>query len=257
MSYISLTSSATQIPKKNLKKGTSLVNCTKDRVETLKHTSMYWRQNPNIDNIIILDWSSKRPINEEISNEDKKITLIRVEGEKKWSLSRAFNLAFSFVETTHILKCDTDILFENNFLNKISLRENLFYAGDWRKAKNKNQMHLNGVVYANTTDIFKINGFDERINTYGWEDDDLYQRLISSKVKRKILDMKLLYHLPHSNSLRSTNIEQGLSPEASTERNRRETSKKNPWSLESETCRYKIVKTSPILTLKKLPDKSI
>ncbi len=184
--------------------GTSLVTCCMNRNENLVKALPSWIACSDINEIIIVDWSSDEPVFDYLKShgiEDSRIKVIRVNNQPRWILSYAFNIGFRAASYNKILKTDADIVvypefFANNILNK-----NTFIAGDWRIAE-PGQEHINGFFYVHRDDLMKIKGFNEYITTYGWDDDDIYHRLTESGTRRKAVDVKTIYHIPHDDSLR-------------------------------------------------------
>jgi hypothetical protein len=73
------------------------------------------------------------------------------------------------------LDCDT-FLFEDFFSIHPQLDKSLYF-GNYKLARNENERHLNGIIYTPLSTFREVNGYDERIQTYGWDDDNLYSRL--------------------------------------------------------------------------------
>jgi hypothetical protein len=148
--------------------------------------------------IIILDWSSTQPLN--IPKSDK-IKYFRVNDKKYWILTIAFNIASRLTRYSNILKVDADTILPQNFFENHELTDENFYAGNWRIATDENSKHLNGIMYCKRNNFFKVHGYNEYLQTYGWDDCDLYNRL--SFLKRE--NIKSVQHRPHDNKLRTLN----------------------------------------------------
>ena len=84
------------------------------------------------------------------------------------------------------------------------LDDYIFYRGNWEHAKNNNQMQINGKMFCKYHNLIRVNGYNENITTYGWDDDDLYIRL-SSFLERKYINIKMFYFIEHDDSMRTTN----------------------------------------------------
>jgi hypothetical protein len=63
---------------------------------------------PHHQEHLIVDWSSTRPLRREELPPDPRVRLLRVEGERRWSLCRAYNFAFARARGTRLLKLDAD-----------------------------------------------------------------------------------------------------------------------------------------------------
>lgn len=74
--------------------GVSLVAACKGRPGKLRKTAVDWLHVQGVDDILLVDWSSEElePVVHALPG-GSRIKVIPVEAEKKWILSRAFNLA--------------------------------------------------------------------------------------------------------------------------------------------------------------------
>jgi glycosyltransferase involved in cell wall biosynthesis len=176
---------------------TSIVTALKNRSQNLLKAIPSWLD-LDIDEIIIVDWSSDTPIGSELSKfKDKRIKVYEVQNQPTWCLALAFNIGVELASGDHILKLDADIQIEKDFLQNHELMQGMFFAGNWRNARNPNEIPLNGVLYITKNDFKAINGYNEYFKLYGWDDSDLYQRLIEFGVERKDIHNNYVYHLPH------------------------------------------------------------
>lgn len=185
-------------------KGVSLVTCCMNRNENLVKALPSWINCEEISEIIIVDWSSQEPVFDYIKKQgikDKRIKVIRVEDQARWILSYAFNIGFRMASYDKILKTDADIIIKDDFFIKNKLTDSTFISGDWRIAA-KGQEHINGFFYVYQESLMRIKGFNEYITTYGWDDDDIYNRLELSGTKRTHVDTETIYHIPHDDALR-------------------------------------------------------
>lgn len=202
-----------------VKPGISIVACCMNRHETLKKVLNDWKQVDNVDEIIVVDWSSAPPLKDVVDFEgDARVRVIRVEGEAQWVLSRAYNLGMSASTRENIIRTDCDYSLGKDFVRSHSLEpaasRNMaessagvagahFYAGNYKQARNENEVHLNGAVYIRRRDFFAIGGYDERIQTYGWDDEDLYTRLNKSGLAKHNISYDHVTHVPHGDVARA------------------------------------------------------
>lgn len=197
---------------KKVGRGVSLVTCCMNRNENLIKALPSWIECDNINEIIIVDWSSKEPVFDYLKMngiQDKRIKIIRIDDQPRWILSYAFNIGFRMASYDRILKTDADIIVKPDFFEKNKLSNTTFISGDWRIAP-KGQEHINGFFYIYRENLMNIKGFNEYITTYGWDDDDIYNRLESSGTKRTHVDIETIYHIPHDDSLRFSTNESNL-----------------------------------------------
>ena len=189
---------------KQVKPGISLVTCSRNRTENLLQTLPGWLACPEISEIIIVDWTSDAPVLEALQQQgelDRRIKVLRVTDEPRWILSHAFNVGFRAASHERILKVDADIVLDRRFFKTNKLGQNAFISGDWRSAK-EGQEFINGFFYIARSDLMKANGFSEFITSYGWDDDDLYDRLQRLGCHRQSVDPNFLHHLPHGDDVR-------------------------------------------------------
>jgi len=190
---------------KTITNGVSIVTAIKNRSEHLEESLPTWLANKHINEVIIVDWSSDTAvfgiINKFINHH--KIILVRAENEPKWILSHAYNLGLSFTSRTQVLKLDSDIKLNEDFFDYYKLNSKIFLTGRWELARNKNEAHLNGSIFANRKDLMQVSGYDERITAYGWDDSDLYSRLEKIGIQRNNIHPDHLSHIPHDDLLRT------------------------------------------------------
>jgi glycosyltransferase involved in cell wall biosynthesis len=175
-----------------------------NRNENLVKAIPSWLECDEIQEIIIVDWSSTEHVSEYLLSrgfDDNRIKVIRVEDQSRWILSYAFNIGFRMASYDTILKTDADIIVYPEFFQRNRLSSSIFISGDWRIAP-KGQEHINGFFYIYRENLMRIKGFNEYITTYGWDDDDIYHRLEASGTKRTHVDIETIYHIPHDDALR-------------------------------------------------------
>jgi len=167
-----------------------------------------WINQPQINEILIVDWSSTVPIKTDpdltpITNHNKT-KIVRVNDEKSFmSMSFSLNVALNYAKYDHILKCDIDYkLINPELLNMLQIDENNFYCGTVR-----NKWDFHGFSFFKKEDAIKINGYNEKFRGWGWDDEDFYRRLEKIGLERIIIMEidEFLYHIPHEDSLRTAN----------------------------------------------------
>lgn len=148
----------------------------------------------DVDEIVLVDWDSSPPLLPG-GLDDKRLRLVRVEGEPLWVLSRAYNLALSLAKSEWIIRLDCDCRLAQGFLSAhfsqpgngtgpYTAPPGAFWSGRWQDARDGNEVHLNGALLARRSDLRRVHGYDERIQTYGWDDEDLYARLQQRGLKK-------------------------------------------------------------------------
>jgi hypothetical protein len=99
------------------------------------------------------------------------------------------------------LKADADIVLSKQFFRNNRLKPDSFIAGNWRTAP-KGQEFVNGFFYLDRSTLMDVQGFNEYITTYGWDDDDIYERLVSAGATRVDVSPGSVQHLDHDDTAR-------------------------------------------------------
>lgn len=187
--------------------GVSIFTACKDRNFNLLKVIDSWLNCTNIDEIVIVDWSSTTRVIETLTPHllnTTKIKIIEVRGQPRWILSWAFNLAARFTRYDKILKLDCDYLLQPEFISQHPLTPTKFFSGDWTIARDNNEKYLNGAVYLYRHNFLAVNGYSEYIQTYGWDDSDLYNRLRLHKLTQQAINNDYISHLAHDTSARQS-----------------------------------------------------
>lgn len=246
----------------SIQDGVSLITAVMNRPENLEQALKNWITFNNVDEIIIVDWSSDTSLHSIVEKyQDGRIHLAVVGEQKKWILSIAFNLAARLASRSIILKMDADVKLSSDFFAKHKLVPGIFFSGNWLNHRNVNELHLNGILFLFRSDFFKVNGYNEYIRTYGWDDNDLYQRLTDLRLTKIDLDNDTLEHIEHSGRLNNqlkTSILNSLPDEEfallSTLTNRFLTATTYKWSTENVMQDFSLKKDSENLyTIKLIP----
>jgi hypothetical protein len=190
----------------------SLICAVKNRKEQLLFAIRSWILFKEIEEIIIVDWSSDESI-DDIANIDPRIKIIKVPGEKYFHLSKAYNIAIRSCKNRIILKMDTDYILNPyyNFFNIYRINRGEFLTGSWSDKYLDHNIgffeYLNGFIYAYKSDLLDIEGYNENFEGYGYDDSDLYSRLEESGCRRLYLNHNCaaIFHTPHANSKRFEN----------------------------------------------------
>jgi hypothetical protein len=179
--------------------GISVVTCSMNRNENLIKALPSWLANPEVSEVVIVDWSSKVPVETDLRQvgiSDPRIRILRVESEPRWVLSYAFNAGFRAAACDTILKVDADIVLSPDFFQRNHVIDGSFIAGNWRSAGD-DQSHVNGFFFISRQMLHRVGGFNEYITTYGWDDDDIYDRLTLLGQRRRDVANGTILHLPH------------------------------------------------------------
>ncbi|SMY09234.1 galactosyltransferase-related protein [Flavimaricola marinus] len=192
--------------------GVSVVTASRNRTENLLQALRSWLAAPEVCEVVIVDWSSDIPVSDSLATAglaDPRIRVARVEDEPAWVLTWAFNLGFRLARHGRILKADADIRLAPDFFETNSLHSGQVISGNWRTAP-QGQEYINGVFYTHRADLAAVQGFNEHITRYGWDDDELYDRLIRAGVARVDLAPGSVAHIDHDDTARLSAVPEAL-----------------------------------------------
>jgi len=189
----------------------SIVYACMDREKNLLESLDSWiDKTDKINEIIIIDWSSKMPLinNAKIQTHlnTKKIRLIRVENQNYFSMSRSYNLGFNLSSNKIILKLDADYKNLNcSWINHLAINDNneldkYFVVGHYKFSES-----LSGFFLVNKKDFVHYN---ENFQGWGYDDTDIYNRIQEKDILKVIFFNIKSYvqHLDHTDEDRTSNF---------------------------------------------------
>jgi predicted glycosyltransferase involved in capsule biosynthesis len=229
--------------------GISLVFPVMNRTNILVQSVPTWLESDAFNELIIVDWSSSEPIFTDPSTQDiindPRVKVIRVENEPFFlSPSHSINLGVSRASNNIILKLDIDYKLINfdlfKFIKNISpILKRSFFVTDFGFCKVT--ISMMGFVLFNKDHFLAVNGYNENLRGWGYEDIDFYNRLSEITQKNIISDLEsYVFHIPHDDSLRIANHIDKETPIVDNERMNRARAKALPWTKPSS---YNTVKT--------------
>ena len=196
--------------------GVCLFTCVMNRNSNIVNNINTWLKQ-SINQLIIIDWASDDDFCNFINTlNDNRVLHVRVNDEQYFIRTYAQNLAAQLCRFNKICKIDSDIVLHDNFFEQHNLEENTFFVGEWRAARNENEKHVNGTIYLYRNDFLYVNGYNEFIKSYGWEDSDFTIRLMLTGLEKKIFNFNTLYHVPHAAIERTINMTSATHPEVQT-----------------------------------------
>jgi predicted glycosyltransferase involved in capsule biosynthesis len=189
-----------------------------------------WLACPEITEVIVVDWSSRTPVAEALAElvGDTRVQVARVVGQRRWIATKSHNLGARIASGDVLLRLDSDYLLGRDFFREHALGHGEFFCGNWHTARVENELHLTGALYVHRRHFLAANGYNERIVTYGYEDDDLFERLEGAGLKRRDFDLDTVHHLPHDDLAR-TKHQDIFDVYSETERNKT-LAHRHPWS---------------------------
>jgi hypothetical protein len=184
----------------------SICTGVRDRNELLLQALPSWLELPATE-IVIVDWSSTQKVKHALAQNniaDDRIKIIRVENEIEFAISKVWNLALLNTREDYILKIDSDIIVKPKRILRHRVNSNTFYIG----ARNLHGIGTFGTIWLTREMFLKSNGYNERLSGWGFEDNDLYNRLVKNGYSCNRWSKKAIKHIDHPNSKRlGKNIE--------------------------------------------------
>ena len=178
-----------------------VVAACKNRHAQLRMALDSWLAAQGVSQVVLVDWDSTPAYTSTLPPyilDNPLLKVVRVAEQPHFKLTWAYNLAATFVPRgSAMLKVDCDTIVARDFLNEHPLHDGVFYAGDYRSATTDNDAHLNGVFHARAEDFQRVGGYDERIQSYGWDDSDLYRRWNALGLMSRPLQYGSAHHMHH------------------------------------------------------------
>lgn len=223
--------------------GTSMYVCVMNRNSNIEKNLSNWLR-LSLNELVILDWSTDGGMTH-IKGifDDPRVRLVRVEGRSKYVRTIAQNLATRICRNSRIFKCDSDVELKGDFFEAHKLKPNIFWAGDWRQARDFNERHLCGETYYWLEDFLRIGGYDERIKSYGHDDTNLKDRMLLSGLKKSVFNYDYMHHQPHEQSIRAQGSH-GIHPMVANYANKLMTNINPLWSSSSDHSTFELLDPS-------------
>lgn len=92
----------------SLSRSISVITVCMNREQHLLDTAPRVAAWPHHSEHLVVDWSSRQPLRREALPPDPRLRLLRVEGEQRWNLCRAYNFAIAQARGTCLFKLDAD-----------------------------------------------------------------------------------------------------------------------------------------------------
>lgn len=189
----------------------SVVCACMNRNAILQVNIMSWLHFKEIGEIIIVDWSSSKTL-QHLTELDPRIKVVRVDNQKYFNISQAFNLAIDCASLDYILKLDVDYFINPyyNFFDLHPINSDIFYVGYCNRLNSGNILpifkYLSGLCYVRRDIILSLNGYNEHFSGYGYDDVDMHTRIfkVIKKYSRINYDYSII-HIPHGEDYRTAN----------------------------------------------------
>jgi hypothetical protein len=178
----------------------SVFTACMNRNENLVRALPSWLAHDEIGEVVIVDWSSKTEVADSIANVlDERVKVIRVSGELHWVYTLPFNLAAKHTSKQYLLRLDSDVVLREDFF-----RAHQFDYAKYMRGNPEEDKGLTGMLYVHRDHFFAVNGYNEFLRSYGWEDIDLFGRLEAERgLRHNFFSSGTAYHIPHSDEERT------------------------------------------------------
>ncbi len=153
----------------------SVVTVCMNRREHLLATAPQVAAWPHHDEHLIIDWSSREPLRRDELPDDPRLRLLRVEGEGRWNLCRAYNFGLAQARGELLLKLDADA-WPTPLFDPGAPRLRLEPDGPWC-AFGSGPEGRKGQLLIEAALLAAVGGFHELMVGYGFDDKDLQARL--------------------------------------------------------------------------------
>jgi glycosyltransferase involved in cell wall biosynthesis len=168
------------------------------------------------DEIVILDWGTGKESALEVAGaflHDSRVVFVRNITDIPYNKSIARNKAVEIAQGDVIFYVDSDVqllkpapvLGENHYRRGQPLgpgdKSPFFTAGGVKFNRS-----LDGTAMFHRRHFDLLNGFDERMQGWGWQDSDFYRRLSASGLEAAHFPAATLKHVDHADGLRTKNF---------------------------------------------------
>ena len=197
----------------------SAITAVKNRFPILQASISSWLVQEEIKEIVIVDYDSDDFDHDRMKSLDDRIKVIKVKDKPYFNLSDAYNIAIQNCSYDNILKLDVDYFLNPYYKLSDWLYYNLdktYITGNWEQNQLDNKLgfieNLNGFVVCKKEFLDKVGGYKGNQHGYGYDDSDLYKRLLSEcNIERVNIDLMKnrvpIFHIPHSDYYRSAHYE--------------------------------------------------
>ena len=221
----------------------SIVTVCMNRRQHLLATATQVAAWPHHGEHLIVDWSSREPLRRQELPADPRLRLLRVEGEERWSPSRAYNFALRQARGAWLMRMDADC-WPTDKLDPTALQGwGPLWVGSGGEGRFGQFLMARELLEA-------VGGFNEAMRGWGFEDKDLRARLeIQQGWPLGALPVEAIGVIEHSNEERMGQVRAGagqalqrslgLATMRSSRLGNRLLAAHHPWGALTPSSRYK------------------
>ena len=169
-----------------------------------------WHNHNMVDEIVLVDWNSERPLSEisEIKSMPK-LNLIRVDNKKEFNLGQAYNLGILSAKNELILKIDIDhILNQKDFFVFIQKSIQSVQNKKYITGRGESKAWYYGFAFFTKASFIEAGLFNENLSGWGYDNEDLYNRMNNNLKEIPIQLKPFVFHLSHGDDLRVANYKE-------------------------------------------------
>jgi len=189
----------------------SIVSTCMNRCHYLDNALESWMRLP-VKEIIIVDWSSTDFLKEIVQkHQDGRITIVRVNGKDSYHRTKPINIGFRYASSKYILKVDSDIILNHMLFKFIKLTDMLQGTVNFNLLKSKiepdtNNLSLFGTCFLSKEMFNAVNGYNEILEGWGYEDDDFYKRIMKLFPHFNLEPQCIGNHIHHGEVVKRENL---------------------------------------------------
>jgi hypothetical protein len=179
----------------------SIVTRVRNREEHLFKSLPGWIAQPLVQDIVIVDYGSFKPIDPSILEASSKIRLCTVHNTPLWKSAKAINIGVQWAICPDVLRLDCDINRVddlNKYLDAKTAKN--FFSG---KLVEQGFKGFFGQCLFSKDQWSSVGGYHDFMVGWGFDDSDFYERLVRRGFVRELLDVRDLGDIEHTDVVRT------------------------------------------------------
>ncbi|QEY33467.1 glycosyltransferase [Synechococcus sp. RSCCF101] len=218
----------------------SILTVCMNRSHHLQRSAVEVARWPHHQEHLVVDWSSREPLRRQDLPADWRLRLIRVEGERRWNPSRAYNFAAARARGVWLMRMDADCW----PTGRCRPAELLAQAALWVGCGGEGRY---GQFLMPRRCFERVGGFNEAMAGWGFEDKDLRARLqVQQQLPLALLDTAAIGVIEHSDAervgqsgrLQAMARQQALAALRASRLHNRLVAAHHPWGQATPASRY-------------------
>lgn len=188
----------------------SIVTAVMNRPDRVIQFVKSWYNNDIFDEIILVDWNSEMPLStmKELQTIEK-INIIRVDNKTEFNLGQAYNYGILSSKNELILKLDIDhVLGKEEFIDFLNKATKLLNQNKYVTGRGESKVAYHGFAFFTKTAFIESGMYNENLNGWGYDNEDLYNRMNNNFKEIRIKLNPLVWHNPHGDDLRVANYKE-------------------------------------------------